>query len=170
MSEYKLALSNIDDLNRRLKSLSAAFSKKGVHRGLVNAVSPIKKTAKQLAPSKTGKLSASIGHMTLSQTAKGRLGIQHDVALLIGANRKKRKDRQTYKHIWVEFGTEAHEIKPWKKGVKKSVSFGGFAYAKVKHPGTKANPFMAKSLAAHDQDLVPRFWQGVEQYLERIDR
>ncbi len=50
---------------------------------------------------------------------------------------------------FVEFGTKAHIIRPdVKKALRWPVS-GGFAFAKeVKHPGTKAIPFLADALEA----------------------
>ncbi len=50
---------------------------------------------------------------------------------------------------FVEFGTKAHTIRPnVKKALRWPVS-GGFAFAKeVKHPGTKAIPFLADAMEA----------------------
>ena len=169
MSEVDIKFIGADQLQRRLDSLAESLKTKGTRRALVHAIAPIKATAKKTAPSKTGLLRSAIGHSSLSKSAKSRLSINSStVALLIGANKKTGKYRQAYKQMFIEFGIKAHKIKP--KGRKKALAFGDGAFNGVEHPGVKANPFLGNALDAHESRIVPRFWEGLESYLTRIDR
>lgn len=79
---------------------------------------------KRLAPVKTGNLRRTIhiGQVT-SRSAETIAGAKYAAA--------------------VEFGTRAHEIRPRNKRTLRWKGSGGVVFAKfVRHPGTRAQPFM----------------------------
>lgn len=62
---------------------------------------------------------------------------------------------------FIEYGTRAHEIRPINgKALKWKGPNGKYMFAKkVKHPGTKANPF-----------LVPAFEDGIEYLDDKLEK
>ena len=62
--------------------------------------------------------------------------------------------------IFIENGTKAHIIKPKRCKALKFTSGGKVIYAKkVRHPGTKANPFLEPALDKN----IPEFMKGLER-------
>jgi hypothetical protein len=64
---------------------------------------------------------------------------------------------------YVEFGTGPHEIKAVNKRVLANVAEGKIFGPVVHHPGTKANPFMERIVAAAQPDIETLFVQALEQ-------
>lgn len=189
MSGVDVKTVDFEKLERQLKALSGSVQTKGVRAGLVYAIKPVKDRAKQLAPVNSGALRESIGHLSLSKSAKSRLGLVSTAhtALVVGPTKKVldesgKKRSQAYKYWFMEFGTSPAVIKPRKRkrnkytGAplagpdKKAILVGGKPYGRANHPGVKANPFLARSLEAHDDQMPDRFWQGVEKYLIKINK
>lgn len=69
---------------------------------------------------------------------------------------------------YVEFGTGPHEIKAVNKRVLANVQTGQIFGPVVHHPGTKANPFMERIVAAAQPDIETLFVQALEQVNEAI--
>ena len=179
---------DVNKIQKDLAKLDAALRVKAVRRGLVKAAAPIKRQMKENAPDRRGILKKAIGHKTLSgknrdvahtfTSAGGRSSHQLDddqQAVLIGPNRKVRGINPSFYSTIVEFGAKPHRIKPRKKSGKTlRLSFSSglmskFGFAKsVLHPGVKANPFMANSLAANESKLSGLFYQGISSYLDKL--
>lgn len=64
---------------------------------------------------------------------------------------------------YVEFGTGPHEIKPVNRRVLANVETGHVFGPVVHHPGTKANPFMERIVAAAQPDIETLFVEALEQ-------
>jgi hypothetical protein len=64
---------------------------------------------------------------------------------------------------FVEFGTAPHLIRPVKARALANVETGQFFGTLVHHPGTKANPFMERIVAASQPDIETLFVQALEK-------
>jgi hypothetical protein len=69
---------------------------------------------------------------------------------------------------YVEFGTGPHEIKAVNKRVLANVQTGQVFGPIVHHPGTKANPFLERIIAASQPDIDDLFLQALTQVNEAI--
>ena len=82
--------SEIARIQKRLSELTHALSEKAVRSGLVYASIPLKDSMKRRAPSATGALVRSIGHESLSVTARARAGVPPGVAAITVGPKKVR--------------------------------------------------------------------------------
>lgn len=69
---------------------------------------------------------------------------------------------------YVEFGTGPHEIKAVNKKVLANTATGQIFGPIVHHPGTKANPFLERIIAAAQPDIETLFVQALDQVNEAI--
>jgi len=63
---------------------------------------------------------------------------------------------------YVEFGTAPHLIRPVKARVLANANTNEIFGTLVHHPGTKANPFLEKIIAASEPDIETLFVQALE--------
>lgn len=165
-----LAPNNIDELLAELDQLIVKLQNKAVRSGLVAVAAPVKRTMRELAPKQHGSLAQSVNHRLLNKRQKARLSIADDqVAIIVGPNKKVQGANVAWKANMLEHGIKAHNIKPKKSNKKGVLRIGGdFASGDIKHPGVKANPFMARAIEQHQGDVEPRFYQGLTKALARI--
>lgn len=168
----------INPLVKSLKRLEGNLPTKGMRTALVASIAPLKKTIKVSINSVTGALKGSIGHRSLSRSAKQRIGFDSDqVVLLVGATRKtagsigapagKRWD-QNYKLNWLERGTRPHMIpgdSPFKK--RKMLKFGRLYRQQVSHPGTTGTDLVYKSLQSTRMQQQSLFDQKLKGFLDK---
>lgn len=69
---------------------------------------------------------------------------------------------------YVEFGTGPHVIKAVNKKVLANANTGQIFGTIVHHPGTKANPFMERIVAAAEPEITTLFGQALGQVTEAI--
>jgi hypothetical protein len=69
---------------------------------------------------------------------------------------------------FVEFGTGPHEIKAVNKKVLANAATGQVFGPIVHHPGTKANPFMERIVAASQPDIETLFGQALTKITAAI--
>jgi hypothetical protein len=69
---------------------------------------------------------------------------------------------------FVEFGTGPHIIKAVNKRVLANVQTGQVFGPVVHHPGTKANPFMERIVAASQPDIESLFVQALDKVTAQI--
>jgi hypothetical protein len=69
---------------------------------------------------------------------------------------------------YVEFGTGPHEIRPVNKQVLANAQEGKIFGTLVHHPGTKANPFMERIVAAAQPEIETLFVEALDQIGEVI--
>lgn len=115
----------LEDIRRRLLELNEGMQSKAVRSGLVYAAQPIKAAMKAGAPRLTGALVRSIGHQTLSDTAKARAGISQALeAVSVGPQKVRLSARQAASglkrsqfsgegwlvHILEETGAKPHKV------------------------------------------------------------
>jgi HK97 gp10 family phage protein len=157
----------LSTLLNALSELESVMSNKVVRSGLVALSKPIKKSMAAHAPRNQGYLAQSINHKSLTKRQKSRLSMANgDVALLIGPNKKVNGFSQSRKANLVEHGVKAHDITS--KGKPLTIGGSGFAVGKIKHPGIKADPFMANALQDNESNVSGLFYQGMAKSLDRI--
>lgn len=181
MPGYKMINATVDSQRaiKELNALSDDLQRKAVRSGLVAAVKPVKKDMADLAPDEFGSLSESIGHISLSKSAKSRVGVDAEsTALLVGPTKKvmeakmvngkivSRQRYQGYKANWFEEGVKPHIIKAKKGGVLRSVADKIWA-KEVKHPGIRATHFMARALSGNNSTIPDRFFRRLETILSK---
>ncbi|MCG8004697.1 MAG: hypothetical protein JAY88_14755 [Candidatus Thiodiazotropha lotti] len=168
----------INPLVKNLRQLEGNLPTKGMRTSLVASIAPLKKSIKVKIDSVTGALKGSIGHKSLSKSAKRRLNMDADeVALLVGATRKtagsigapagKRWD-QNYKLNWLERGTRPHMIpgdSQFKK--RKMLKFGNLYRQQVSHPGTSGTDLVYKSLQSTRMQQQSLFDQKLKAFLDK---
>src|ERR1039458_10271716 len=69
---------------------------------------------------------------------------------------------------YVEFGTAPHEIRPVNKRVLANAKTGEIFGTLVHHPGTKANPFMERIVAAAQPAIDTIFGQALDMITGQI--
>lgn len=134
----EFSLSGFEDVERLLNTFPEKVEKRLIKGALRKGALVLKKIAKSNAPVGTGKLRRSLAHRT------GRGPIAQVYV-------KGGKDGGWYANF-VERGTEKHSLR---KGAK--LARGTKQDQTIIHPGTRANPFLSKSLD-----------QGYEQTLNAI--
>lgn len=134
---------HLQEMRRELKQLESNLQERAVRAGLVKAVAPVKRTAKQLAPQDTGDLSRAVGHLNINRRQRSRLGLKAGtVGILVGTNRRISGRFQGRKGMWHEHGTEHMQ----------------------------ANPFLWPAMQQHAGGAAGRFYEGLSRYLDRQRR
>ena len=140
----------LKELTKKIKQYKKEL-KKEIQEALKNTVLEIEKEAKKKCPVDTGRLRNSI-------TAE----IQSPIEGQVGTNVKYASA--------VEYGTKPHTIRPRKAKllVWKDKDSKKFHSAKeVKHPGTKAQPFLEPAYL-HGQDKAKEFFKEAFKNLEKL--
>ena len=151
---------------------------KVVGSGLTEAAKPIKKSMINGIRQRSGLLKLAIGQRRLRATEASRLSLFGDevvlkpgqVALLIGPVRKVGGLNQNRIANFLEFGTEAHEIKPRTAKVLRlfGKSFGGGGLKeRVDHPGAAGTHFMQKALDMNGAGIQDGFAKGALRTLRK---
>ncbi|WIX34145.1 HK97 gp10 family phage protein [Salinicola sp. JS01] len=168
--EFQLDAEQMAEVHKDLEGLAADMQAKAVRTGLVSAVSPVKRAAKQNVSVLTGDLRQSIGHRLLSKSARGRLGIADDrVAIVVGPTRKVNGYAQDFIAGLVETGVEpsTRTVRRNLKSHRARKRDGKWVTYSYRHPGQKAAPFLGPALSQHGDEMDTRFYQGLTRYLEK---
>lgn len=88
-------------------------------------------------------------------------------AFEVGTLKARMYPRATYAP-YVEFGTEPHTIRAVNKRVLANKDTGQVFGPVVHHPGTKANPFMERIVAAAQPEITTLFETALTQITEAI--
>lgn len=170
---------------QRLDTLAGELQGKALTSGLAGAAKPVKAKMKAIVPRRRGALARSIAHAQLSRSAKARIGVPQDIkAVLVGPIRKVvdpgyhrapgKKIAQGFKALWLEYGTDPHEIPKKPKTalgkVRKVLSFGGKHYRRVTHPGIKPTRFIARSYQSTQQQVPAGFYKAMSKRLDKLTR
>jgi len=165
---------DIDNILKSLADFEIKLQNKAIRSGLTAVAAPIKKAMRQNAPKKTGRLAASITQKLLNKSQKASLSITNtDVALVVGPNKQTPTfTNVSWRAIFIEEGVRAHEIntkvtRKLRRSLKLKIG-GRVLTGGVKHPGLKANPFMARSIEQNKSSIEPRFYQGMAKMLDKI--
>ncbi|MEL7893512.1 HK97-gp10 family putative phage morphogenesis protein [Vreelandella neptunia] len=138
--EWQVQGDDLDAMRRELSVLEDNIKERAVRAGLVAVASPVKRTAKQLAPTESGAMAKAVGHLNINKRQRGRLGFKPgEVGILVGTNRRINGVFQGRKGMWQEHGTER----------------------------MAANPFLLPALEQHQSGAAGRFYEGLSKYLDR---
>ncbi len=138
--DWQVQGDDLDAMRQELRALEDNIKERAVRAGLVAVVAPVKRTAKQLAPSESGDMAKAVGHLNINKRQRGRLGFRPgEVGLLVGTNRRINGVFQGRKGLWQEHGTE----------------------------GMEANPFLWPAMQQHESGAAGRFYGGLSKYLDR---
>ena len=149
------------EMRRALKDMETYGStvSKEVHGAIVRSTYRVGGRARQNAPVNFGRLRQSIREKT--SKLQGEISVNVDYA---GA---------------VEFGTKAHIIRPNRKKALAFKPGGGFRFwdesgrvvvRSVKHPGTRAQPYLGPALEAEVRPLTKKIKDIIEDATKRDNR
>ena len=131
---------NLDVMSSELRMLESNIKERAIRAGLVAVASPVKRTAKQEAPSDSGDMANAVGHLNINKRQRSRLGFKPgEVGILVGTNRRINGVFQGRKGLWQEHGTENMD----------------------------ANPFLWPAMQQHQSGAPRRFYEGLSKYLDR---
>lgn len=141
----ELTIDGLDKLRQNFKrypEISGPF----IQDALLSAGLQVEGAAKKNAPVDTGRLRSSI---------RTRM---YPLRAVIEAN-------SNYAH-WVHDGTKAHVIEP--KGGKALFIKGMGFYKRVKHPGTKAQPFLTRGAEQSEGVIMKLFKRALDNIAGRL--
>ena len=168
----------IPDIIAELETLEEDLQNKALRSGLTASAKPLKDRLKQNVPVDSGSLKKSIGQITLSKSARARLGYRADQrVILVGPVRKvlstlngvsKKRSMGRFAN-WLEEGTDPHKIKP--KNKFKPIRFltgaGPLFFETINHPGIRATKFMERSYLQTQASVNEHFYLGLSKFLDR---
>jgi HK97 gp10 family phage protein len=159
-----LRFNGLAQLEKTLEELPKVLQEEIIGKALGAGGEVIRQGAAERIHSRTGATSASL-RVEVQARAAGLLSSVAGAAA-IGASPKRQ-------HVlrFLEFGTKAHDIPKKRKKGSKPVSFGGKAYAKVKHPGTRPQSPLTAALGEDSAEAIRAFrdeaWRGIEAFAEK---
>jgi len=119
---------------RRALSEAGAAAASILEEATVEAAELIRDEAERLAPRAAGRLAANIEtKVTKKETNEVEVAVGPDVG------KPSRKARRSFYGMFVEFGTQAHILKPRRA---KALRIGDEFRAAAQHPGHRPRPFM----------------------------
>lgn len=143
---FKLALKGSDDLNANLREIERDAKDKIVLNALDEGAKLTQDRASRLAPKgESRKLSNAIKRKKL------------DRAVIVYADR--------FTAFWIEYGTDPHEIKPKSK---QALTIEGGVFARAKHPGARAKPFMRPALDETKNGVVRIMAREMEKDIKQL--
>lgn len=126
----RIEVQNVDELIAQLDGLQADLKRDVFQEAMMDGARVVQRTARALAPQKTGALRRSIRVRKL----KRREGGIKNIGAVVDFNSKT----AGYSHI-VEGGAQPHVIKT---ETKKALKFRGAYMSRVNHPGFRAKNFL----------------------------
>ena len=145
----EIDLSAIESLGAVLEDYGEDLGKE-LKTAMVDTVTTMEKYAKHRCPVDTGKLRASIAG-EIKGFEEGSVGTNTEYAMA------------------VEYGSRPHDIKP---NEKKALAFekGGenIVVKRVKHPGTKAQPFLEPAFMVGGRVARKNFDQAVSETHKKV--
>lgn len=160
---------------RLLEGLADDRIMRSIRRGGIRAAAAAVATkARAFAPRRGGELAQSIRVRTRVRgddvtgfvMAGTRAQVLGGGRVVIRARSARRTNVAFYARF-VEEGTQPHVIRA---STGKALGIGGQAYASVRHPGARANPFMARAAQSGTAAAATAFDQYVDRRIERLQR
>lgn len=130
-----VTITGLDELQERMKDLSAGAQRRVLRRGLVKAANVVRQEARKRAPVRTGRLKRGV---------RTKVTVRRD-GLAVAQIYPGRSARHG---LFAERGTQPHVIRP---RTAKVLADGRTVYGRtVQHPGQPARPWMKPAAeAAH---------------------
>lgn len=161
--KFSMKIEGLAELERKLtKTLPAATQMKVMRSALMHALTPIQKAAKALVPAEHSDLKRAITKKSLITKAnkfKAEAGIHMKTS--------RKKFQAGWRWHFIEFGTDAHIVKPLQATAKNRVAFGeekkvmaggGKIYGtRARIPTISKQPFLRPAFDAKDKEALRRF-------------
>ncbi|WIX32506.1 HK97 gp10 family phage protein [Salinicola sp. JS01] len=177
MSGFEVSVSEegTEQIRKRLAGLQEELQQRAIRAGLTSAGKPILETMQRLVPVRQGDdggdLKRSIGRRSLSKNARQRLGLaENAVAQRLGPIKKVNGYSQAYVGRLVEHGVDPSTRKVFRRISGTHNLKRRYAHIRAytyRHPGQRAQPFMAPALAQNASQFESRFYGGLSAYLKR---
>jgi HK97 gp10 family phage protein len=148
-----------EDLAAALRDFPVKFEARVMASALREGAKEIERRAKEEVPERTGKLRDSI---KIRRRTNKRTGY---INLLVTAGDRK-KGGAWYAHL-VEFGTQAHEIRPKRA---KSLFVAGLLRQVVNHPGSKPSGFMRRAFDEGNATALVLVTDRVRKGIDRLTK
>lgn len=147
---YTIEIKNIDAVMMMFKTAPLKMTEE-IHRAIQRSILVVQRNAMREAPVNKKK-----GGGNLRQSIRSEM---------LGIASGKIEAGASYASA-VETGTRPHDIRIRNKKVLADKREGLFFGKLVKHPGTKANPFMARALEKSQKDIDNLFVKAVQNVLK----
>lgn len=151
-------LTGFKELEQELDKLGASVAKRlgkaALRDGAKEIVLEAKRNLLAKTTKRTGNLEKSIGVVT----GKGKYS-----ANVLITTRTTGKFKGAHGHL-IEFGTKPHDIKPRKK---RWLKLGNLFLKLIKHPGSKALPFLGPALESKAEATIDRTGRKLWQLIEK---
>lgn len=179
----RMQITGIEDLDKKLKKLTAPQFRTVVAKASNRAMKPVEKAAEAGVPKEFGILKKSISRKQKryrrANTTITVVGPKQGLKQIVSRKRvfgkrtiefKEPRDPVYYAHI-VEKGTRPHTLG---KGTKLFLRAGGGKTPGEQrgrmHPGSKAQPFLKPALVAREAQTVQIFADEMKRFIDEATR
>ena len=148
MPKFTVKINGLKELRRAFQK-APSITKDQIQKAISLSVALVNRNTKMEAPVKTGRLRSSI---------RSRINPFHGIV-----------EPTVDYAIYVHEGTKAHTIKPVRK---QALYWKGADHPvkSVRHPGTKANPFMERGAEKSEPQIQDIFQRAINNSLRQIAR
>lgn len=162
---------SFEQVEKQLNQLESAVRDKAMLAGLRDMAKPLKQDLKSTLPHNSGALKQSIGYKTLSKRRRQTLGLQGEDAVEVSAIRRVldhsgKKRYQLYKLRFLNYGTQAHVVRPKKQGGKLKLPNGQYVKEAIAG-GVRARHYLKQVYQKHQSHLQGLFVKGVQRLLAK---
>lgn len=140
-TDIVIKIKNMDEIERMFRKAPAKITD-GVHKAIQNSIRMIHSKALREAP-----VNKQSGGGNLRQSIKSSMRGKAVGEVTVGAEYG----------VYVHEGTRPHEIRPVSKKALANRRTGQFFGRLVRHPGTKANPFLQRAVDLAQGDVDKEF-------------
>jgi HK97 gp10 family phage protein len=171
MADKTIAVSGLSELDKKLEALPGKIQRRALRKALLAGADIIRDEARATVRRKSGKLAAAIESSASLSIASAddreflnAAGVSaSDAAIAIVSVRGGPARRA---HL-TEFGAAPHEERPKKKKVLADPATGEIFGRVVKHPGSKAYPFMRPAFDTHAEDALNAIVEVLRDEVEK---
>lgn len=179
----RMQVTGIEDLERKLKKLTAPQFRTVVAKASNRAMKPVEKAAEAAVPKEFGILKKSISRKQKryrrANTTVTLVGPKKGMKQIVSRKRvfgkrtvefKEPRDPVFYAHL-VEKGTRPHSLGKESKLFLRAG--GGKTPGKqhgAMHPGAKAQPFLKQALVQHEAQVVQIFADEMKRFVDEATR
>lgn len=160
-------IDGIDGLVAKLKDLRASLQRKVLRSAMRKSASVINKSAKGMAPRRTGQLRRSLGVAVKAYPSGVVIGVVEPragfkIQIPAANGRMKNIDPRYYAHL-VEKGTKPHAVGKGSRTRGRKASQAGRL-----HPGAKAQPFLLPAFTMNQARVIAIFEEEIEKALAAV--
>lgn len=167
----EIKLEDVGKIRRQFAELSPGKQRAGMRSAATRGATAVRKTARRLVPvglglTPSGKKRPHLRDALVQSVKTLGKGNKARVSAIVGADYKKVPTI----HL-VDAGTKPHEIKARKRSLSNVSQVGKdnarFFGAKIKHPGSKAKPFLRNALEQNKTEINRLFVEAMHKALAK---